>query len=335
MKVAVTGGSGQLGTLVLRRLLDDPEVERVFDLDMRPPAVAGDKLKYMEADVRDGDLIQDLLEGCDALIHLAFIVTPNLPQEVFEAINVAGSEHVFRAAAAVGIRRIVYCSSLAAYGAVPGHPRPIVEDTPRIPQPEFPYADAKQRVEAFLDELEAERPELRIARLRPSILLGVRQTSVLARLLAGCLDLGWLPAAWSVPVPLVWDEDLADAVVLALRRQAHGPFNVSADDPLPPGELAAAAGLRLLPLPQGVLALAAHLSPLLARLGLGEPVDPAWQRQAEVVMVPSSERARTELGWRPRCPTAADVVRRYLEAVRGVAQPESPGRRLLDRGSVV
>jgi nucleoside-diphosphate-sugar epimerase len=121
-------------------------------------------------------------------------------------------------------------------------------------------------------------------------------------------------------VPLVWDEDLADAVVLALARGARGAFNVSADDPLPPAELAAAAGLRHLPLPSTVLGFATRLSPLLARLGLGEPVDPAWQRHAEVAMVPSSERARSELGWRPSCATAVDVVRRQLAVSSGDAR---------------
>ncbi len=321
MKVAVTGGSGQLGTLVLERLVGDPAVERVFDLDMRPPALANAKLEFMEADVRDGDLVEDLLRGADALVHLAFVVTPHLPREVFEAINIEGSKNVFRAAAAVGIRRIVYCSSIAAYGAVPGHPRPIVEDTPRVFQAEFPYAAAKHRVEGFLDGFEAKHPEIRIARLRPSILIGRHRGSVLARLFGLGIDRGFLPATSAMPVPLVWDEDLADAVILALDREAHGAFNVSADQPLPANELAAAAGLKHLPLPRTVLELATRWSPFLARLGLGEPVDPAWQRHAEVVMEISSERARRELGWRPRCPTAATVIRRYQALASGAAEP--------------
>lgn len=325
MKVAVTGGSGQLGTLVLERLVDDPAVERVYDLDMRPPAFASAKLKFLEADVRDGDLVEDLLRGCDALVHLAFIVTPHLPREVFEAINIEGSKNVFRAAVAAGIERIVYCSSLAAYGVVPGHPRPIVEDTPRVFQPDFPYAAAKHRVEGFLDGFEVRHSGIRIARLRPSIPIGRRRGSVLARLLGLSLDRGFLPAPSAMPMPLVWDEDLADAVVLALALRARGAFNVSADDPLPAAELAAAAGLRHLPLPRSALGLVTRLSPVLARLGLGEPVDPAWQRHAEVVMEPSSARARAELGWRPRCPTAATVIRRVLALESGAGEPVLAG----------
>ena len=80
----------------------------------------------MEADVRDGDLVADLLRGSDALVHLAFIVTPHLPREVFEAINIEGSKNVFRAAAAAGVRRIVYCSSLAAYAWLWRHRREIL-----------------------------------------------------------------------------------------------------------------------------------------------------------------------------------------------------------------
>ena len=54
--VAVTGGSGQIGTLVLRRLVNDPDVARVISIDRRPPFVASTKLQPIEADIRDQDL---------------------------------------------------------------------------------------------------------------------------------------------------------------------------------------------------------------------------------------------------------------------------------------
>ena len=46
MKVAVTGGSGQLGTLVLRRLIDRREVDRVVDLDVVAPSLVSGKLEF-------------------------------------------------------------------------------------------------------------------------------------------------------------------------------------------------------------------------------------------------------------------------------------------------
>ena len=72
-RVAVTGGAGQLGTLVLRRLCADRSVGEVVSLDLRPPLAASPKLRDLRADVRDPDFAEKL-QGCDALVHLAFLV---------------------------------------------------------------------------------------------------------------------------------------------------------------------------------------------------------------------------------------------------------------------
>ncbi len=329
VKVAVTGGSGQLGTLVLRRLIDDRDVARVVDLDRVPPSLVSGKLEFREIDVRDRERLRSAVDDCDALIHLAFAVTAKLPREVFDAINVGGSENVFRAAAAAGIRRVVYVSSIAAYGVVPGHPRPIVESTPRVLQQDFPYAAAKYRVEAVLDAFETEHPDVRIARLRPSILIGRRFGNPLAQALAGPLANGELLVSSSAPMLVVWDEDVADAAVAALFREAHGAFNLCADEPLPPAELAARVGLR----PRRVTKSMLWLSSVLAKLGRGEAVDPSWARQRGVTMIVSSERAKEELGWQPRCPTVADVFRHYLEVAPGRDRRAADFFRFLDRAA--
>src|SRR2546423_4006403 len=130
MRVAVTGSSGQLGTQVLRRLLDDRSVESVVAIDLALPRLVGRKLRAVRADVRDPEITRHL-QGCDALVHLAFIIAQQRPRGFVDSVNVGGSKNVLNAAAAAGIRTVVYTSSVAAYGVVHGHPRPIVEDTPR------------------------------------------------------------------------------------------------------------------------------------------------------------------------------------------------------------
>jgi nucleoside-diphosphate-sugar epimerase len=305
MRVAVTGGSGQLGTHVVRRLLARADVDEVVSIDVRPPRIPGDKLRFVESDVRAADLARHL-RGCDALVHLAFVVTKKLPRATFDDINVRGSENVFRSAYAAGIRRCVYTSSVAAYGVVEGHPRPLTESGPRIRQPEFAYACAKYDVEAFLDRFESEHRDLVVARIRPGVLIGTRiehPGSSAARMRI-VTDMGGGPA------PIVWDEDVADAVVLALTRTARGAFNTVADEPLPAAEIARAAGLRYLPLPDAVLRGTAEVSALAERLGFGDAIDPAWLT-VKTDMLVSSEKAKRELGWRPTCPTSIAVMKRF------------------------
>jgi UDP-glucose 4-epimerase len=305
VRVAVTGGSGQLGTLVLRRLADDRTVKEIVALDLRPPLIVSGKLRDVRADVRD-PRIGEHLRGCDALIHLAFLVAKRGARAVQDEVNVRGSANVFRAALGAGVRRILYSSSVAAYGVVPGLPVPVTEDTPRIRQEDFWYACAKFDVEADLDGLEREHPDLSVARFRPAILIGRR----MEHQLGAALRHGLLPRTGALP--LVWDEDAADAFLLALKSGARGAFNLSADEPLPSAELAKEGGLRLLRLPRG---LVRGIERALVALRIVPPADPGWFATADLDLVYSSEKAKRELKWKPRCATAREVIRRYAAVV--------------------
>jgi nucleoside-diphosphate-sugar epimerase len=306
VKIAVTGAAGQLGTVVLRRLAVERGVTALRSLDLRPPAVASGKLEHVRADVRDPEFAR-FLDGCDALVHLAFIVTGAPPRPVFDAINVGGSKNVIEAAVGLGIKKIVYTSSVAAYGVVHGHPRPIVEETPRVHQPSFAYSAAKWEVEAWLDEFEPRHPNVAIARLRPSIVVGAPTVHAHGAMLArrAIID---VPA----PMPLVWDEDVAEAVALALRKDARGAFNLTAEPAMTPRELAKACNLRLIRVPRALLQLGASLGALANKLGLSEAIDPAWLRATDVHLDMSAEKARRELGWKPKCATPDAVINRFL-----------------------
>ena len=306
MRIAVTGAAGQLGTVVLRRLAVERGVTAVRSLDLRPPAVAGAKIEHVRADVRDPDFAR-FLDGCDALVHLAFIVTGAPPRPVFNAINVGGSMNVIETAVKIGIKKIVYTSSVAAYGVVHGHAQPLVETTPRVHQPSFPYAAAKWEVEDWLDHYEPEHPDVAIARLRPAIVVGVPTVHAHGAMLArrAIVDV-------AAPLPLVWDEDVADAVALALRKDARGAFNLAAEPTVSARELADECKLRLIRIPRALLSVGAQLGALATRLGLSEALDPAWLRISDVPMAMSAEKARRELGWKPRCATPFDVINRFL-----------------------
>jgi UDP-glucose 4-epimerase len=318
MKVVVTGGSGQLGVLVLRRLVNDRSVQAVRCVDLRPPTIAGGKLEYVSADVRESS-IGERLRGFDALVHLAFVVDQDDVGRA-RSVNVHGSRNVFLAAGAQGIRKLVYSSSLAAYGVVYGHALPIVEDASRMHQPDFTYAATRYDVESFLDKFEAEHPEIQVVRLRPSILIGAHLEHSLGLAIRKRL----LFDAGGGPMPVVWDEDVADAVMLALKKDVRGAFNLSADQPLPPREIARVAGMRHIQISRPVAFGLAHAGPLVERI-TGQPAThPFWTRIAQVPMTASSERARTVLEWNPSAPTAEDVWKRFAREV-----PQWTNRRIL------
>ena len=221
--------------------------------------------------MRDPDFAR-FLDGCDTVVHLAFLVTQLRPRAEMQEINVEGSKNVFRAAVAAGCKQLVYTSSIAAFGVVPGHPVPIVEDTRRRHQPAFAYSACKFEVEQFLDGFEREHAELVVTRLRPAVVIG----AYMDHALGDALRRRVIPDNGGLPMPLVWDEDVADAVGLAIAQRAGGAFNLQAEESVSAAELARAGKLRLVKIPRRLAAGIARLSPMLERLHLGRAIDPAW-----------------------------------------------------------
>jgi UDP-glucose 4-epimerase len=309
-KVAVTGGAGQLGTVVIRRLLADPRIEEVRCIDRRQPILVDPRLRPVIADIRDPDFDRHL-EGCGALFHLAFVVTEWLPREEFDAVNIGGTRNVVEAAAAAGVRHIIYSSSMAAYGVVPGHVLPLTESSPRRLQPEFAYASAKYRIEEMLDEFERLHPEIAVVRLRPPVLFGKRMDNALSNLLRR----GYVLELGHSPQPLVWDEDVAEAAWLALTRSARGAFILCAEGAVGARDMARIAGLRPVRMPRALMGAILRIGLALARARKRPAVDPFWIRAGRAPLLASSEHARRELGWQPSCPTAEAVVARFAATV--------------------
>jgi len=303
--VVVTGGSGQLGTLVLSRLIGSRKVKRVIALDSLPPAVASPKLAWTIAHPGDPGLGRHF-EGADALIYLGFVP----PAEPCSESEAQSGRRLFREAIGGGIHHLLFGSSIASYGIVAGHPSPVFESSQRKPGPAL-SGSAHFELEQALDELEPRHPALRVVRLRPGIALGPRFSHSLGRALRRRMVPKLGDARW----PIVWDGDVADAVLLALLSEARGAFNLVADEPLDAAGLARAGSMVTLRLPGRVLERLGRIRSVFGRIGVHPPSDDAWLEAQRTELVVSSARARAELGWRPSCPTADSVIRRFVEEV--------------------
>jgi len=128
MKALVTGGSGYIGSAVVRQLLEDNQevkvVVRETD-DLRN--LTGLEVEYAYGDVRDYHSLCRALDGCDRVFHLAAIYAIWLSNpRIMDSVNVQGSKNVFEASLRRGIEKVVYTSSVAALGAH-GRERPADE----------------------------------------------------------------------------------------------------------------------------------------------------------------------------------------------------------------
>lgn len=179
MKVLVTGSAGRLGSVVCKELLR--KGHEVLATDQRFSAGLGAPQRL--ADLCDSHAVYPLLEGCDAVVHLGNI--PNLsfgpsPQLVLSR-NLAMNVNVFRAAADLGVRRIVFASSIQAMirleegraaDTPPGIPYfPLDGQAPADPGHNF-YGLSKEFGERTLRVLSERFPELVCTALRFPLLVG-------------------------------------------------------------------------------------------------------------------------------------------------------------------
>jgi UDP-glucose 4-epimerase len=249
-------------------------------------------------------------------------------KQLLHEVNVEGSARVFRAAAAAGVKTLVYASSIGAYAPGPKD-RGVDESWPTTGIESSFYARHKAEVERLLDPFEDEHPGMRVVRLRPGLIFKREAASGIRRLFAGPLLPNFLvqrrlipavPAHERLVFQAVHSYDAGEAYRLALvNGDAHGAFNIAADPVLDPDELARVLDARRVSVPGGLLRGAAALS---YRLRL-QPSEPGWVDMALAVPVMDTTRARTELGWRPRR-SSSDALLDLLDGMREGAGLDTP-----------
>jgi nucleoside-diphosphate-sugar epimerase len=141
MRVCVTGASGRAGRAVLADLREHGYDVLATDVE-RPPAGVSE---FVRADLTDYGQVAEVLDGVDAVVHLANIPAPGLrtPAVTFNH-NMTMNFNVFHAAARAGLSRVVWASSETTLGlpfTVPPRYAPVDED--HYPVPHSTYALSK------------------------------------------------------------------------------------------------------------------------------------------------------------------------------------------------
>jgi nucleoside-diphosphate-sugar epimerase len=312
--VAVTGPTGDIGRAFLRACDRSRAIGRVLGMARRPfdPAQLGlRKTEYRQGDVLDRAAVDALVADADVVVHLAFIIMGG--REETRRINLEGSENVFAAAAeAQRVRRLVYTSSVAAYGFHADNPQPLTEDVPARGSDEHYYSAEKAELEATLWEAVA-GSELDVYVFRPCIVAGPDA-------LMPVEEIPWplrrSPVAVvpdpGIPFQLVHHDDVASALVAAARGIGPpGIYNLAGPGELTPRDLARALGWLSVPVPRAAVSLAAAAA---SRAPL-VPAKAQWLNAFRTPMLMSPHRARKQLRWRPRH-SAADTLSATVAAAR-------------------
>uniref|UniRef100_A0A7C1P4Q3 NAD-dependent epimerase/dehydratase family protein n=1 Tax=Thermofilum pendens TaxID=2269 RepID=A0A7C1P4Q3_THEPE len=242
MVVLVTGGSGYVGSLLIRRLpfekgfegevirvLDNMSGDKYFSLFDLPEGV---DYEFVLGDLTKAEDLKKALVDVDLVFDLAGITSVPLSFKISEEtkrVNVEGARNLLEVALSSGVRKVVYASSAAVYGDVNG-----LVDESHPCNPTSPYAESKLLAEKLYLEAHRERG-LGVAVLRFGTIYGfapgARFDTVVNRF-AFLAAIGSPLTVWrgaeTALRPYLYVGDAVNALLLAARRNetSGGVFNV-------------------------------------------------------------------------------------------------------------
>jgi UDP-glucose 4-epimerase len=328
LRVAVTGPTGEIGQSVVDALERSRDVASIVGMARRPFDALGrgwKKVAYRRGDVLDRDAVDALVADADVVVHLAFMIMGGAKES--REVNLIGSRNVFEATVAARAKRLVYASSVAAYGFHRENPQPLTEDVPARGTAAHYYSAQKAEVEALLARTLAGAPTAGYV-FRPCIVAGPQApllidslpyTQISERLPGPVLSLlegvpilkPVLPDP-GVPFQLVHHDDVASAMRAAvLGRGSAGAYNLAASGQLTIKLLADELGWYSIPVPE--LAVDA-VADMIGRLGF-LPAQAQWIAAFREPVLMDASKARRELGWRPKH-DAMQTLRETIRATR-------------------
>ncbi len=328
LTIAITGPTGEIGQAVVAALERSREVSSILGMARRPfdPSARGwKKVSYRRGDVLDRDAVAELVRDADVVVHLAFMIMGGAKES--REVNLVGSRNVFEAAVAAGVERLVYASSVAAYGFHGENPQPLTEDVPARGTAAHYYSAQKAEVEELLAATLTGTATAAYV-FRPCIVAGPQAPLLIDSLpytqISGLLPgpvlslLDGVPILKpvlpdpGVPFQLVHHDDVASAMRAGvLGRGAPGVYNLAGAGQLTVKQLAEELGWYSIPVPELAVDVVAEM---IARLGF-LPAQAQWIAAFREPVIMSTSKARRELGWRPRH-DALHTLRETIEATR-------------------
>ena len=307
MRAFVTGGTGFIGSRVVKRLRD--RGDEVVVLARRPEKAAGLDAEVVEGDLGDAGAIRRGVEGCQAVFHIAADYRVGMPkskrEQMYDA-NVSGTERVLDAAADVGVDRVVYVSTVNAFGNTNG--RTVDETYNRDEGDGFVsyYDETKYLAHKLAQERAAQGAPVVI--VQPGLVYGPGDHAIVGDLIEQA-STGKMPARAfpELGYNAVFVDDVAEGIILAHDKGRVGESYVLGGEITTQGELiekAAQIGGEKPPRMTVPPLVLKALIPVGRVVGPAMGLPPNFREMISaahnVTYLARDDKARQELGYRPR-----------------------------------
>lgn len=318
----VTGASGGLGSAVVERLRRDGA--RVRAMVRRMPAAPQDGIEYVRGDLADSEAVDRAVQGTAAVFHAGATMKGAWPEH--QAGTIEGTRNVLAACRRHQVAKLIHVSSMSVIQWAGAEPfAPVDEQTPLEPRAEERGAYTRAKLEAEKLVSAAAAAGLPAVIVRPGKIFGPRNpimSGAVARRAAGrYLMLG----DGEVILPLVYVDDVVDALMLAARRDLRRGEIIQIIDPEPWTQnqvLAemAGPGAKVVRIPRPVVFAMGRASELV--LGVLKKQSPASRYRLQSALALrrfESKNAESLLGWKPRV-GVRDGIRRVKPGAPSAAQ---------------
>ena len=269
---------------------------------MRPPGDLHD-LTFHECDIRNPGLSALLKEeAVEVLVHLAFYTPPEGDPEEARSVNVDGTTNVLQAVSDSGVRRLVVVSSSAAYGSHDDNPLPLSESDPLRPNYFFYYSAHKAEQEALVRRFAEDHLDVATVVLRPCVVIGPHINNPTGDSLKQKVMIAVRNP--EVPVQLIYEDDVAEALFLAATGRATGVFNLAGQGMATFREIGRLLHKKVVRLPYRLLR---RLATVAKRLRLS-PVGGKTVAFIRNPIIADTRRFAQAFGFRPRFDTIGAVL---------------------------
>ena len=251
-RIAVTGSSGYVGTVLIRHLVEREDVGGIVAIDVREPSQnLGSKVSFVRQDVSEPFPGLFAEHNVDTVVHLAYVLRQGRNRQSNRRVNVDGTRNTIEACRRGGVRRIVYLSSTSVYGAHPDNPQALTEEMPPRPVAGFQYSEDKLESERLLSEYASASPGVAMCILRCCPVFGANADNFIA----SAFDKPFLVAVSGAnpPMQFLHEEDMVRCLAQATLEKAEGLYNLAGAGSISLDEMAAARGRRLVTLPSWLL----------------------------------------------------------------------------------
>lgn len=290
--VLITGIAGNLGRAVAKRL---HRSERVVGLDRRPFLQRPKDIEHHELDLRKRR-VDDVFRRhrVRAILHMAIAHDSRMSVEDRHAYNVLGITRVLESAAKFGVKKVVVLSSATVYGPSPDNSNFLTEEAPLMAASRFPAIRDLIEVDMLASAFFWKHPEIQTVIIRPVHIVGPTIRNAASRYLRS--QRPWRLAGFDPMVQLIHMDDVASALVEALRPGRRGVYNVVGPGEVPLSACFRELGREPLPVPH-----------LLARSLLGRAFEwrvaefmPEEIDYIQYVCMVDGARWNAETQWQPR-----------------------------------